>query len=213
MKAKKNKLIGNCETTEKTPRKKLGIVEYWMQNAEELGLEESDFAHPNCFACGKPPSENFSEATRSTKATEGPDWNQKTPLQKAHVVPRSLGGNNEPRNCLLLCDVCHKECPVIKDRELVLRWVKNRPHYFIRLNRDIDEAFVQLGYPNWRDIKFFNDPKKFKNLLARGKADLTKEWTTNGPKISAATIAAVMVKQYEQFPIPLGNPQARPNLH
>ena len=91
MTAQKNKLIGNCKPTEKTPLTKLSIAEYWMQNAEELGLEESDFAHPNCFACGENPSENFSEAARSTKATEGLDWNQKTPLQKAHVVPRSLG--------------------------------------------------------------------------------------------------------------------------
>ena len=92
MTTQKNKLIGNCEKTEKTTRIKRGIVEYWMQNPEELGLEESDFAHPNCFACGKIPSENFSEAARSTKETEGLDWNQKTPLQKAHVVPRSLEG-------------------------------------------------------------------------------------------------------------------------
>ena len=147
MTAQKDKLIGNCETTEKAPRTKLSIVEYWMQNAEESGLEESDFAHPNCFACGKIPIENFSEAARSTKATEGLNWSQKTPLQKAHVVPRSLGGNNEPRNFFRLCDVCHNE------------------------------------------------------------------WTTNGPKIAVATIAAVLVKQYEQFPPPLGNRQASPNLH
>jgi len=201
------------EKTKKRPPTKVSIVDYWIQNAEDLGLEEIDFANPNCFACGQLPSQALGYAANKTNTPKGLKWSEKTRLQKAHVVPRSLGGNNEPSNFLLLCDICHKECPDIKDRELVLRWVKNRPNYFIRFNRDIDEAFVQLGYPNWRDIEFFNDPTRFRNSLTKGEVGWTKEWTTHGAKMSVATIAAVMVKQYEQFSDLPGNREASLDLH
>lgn len=47
-------------------------------------------------------------------------------LQKCHIIPRSLGGIDEPSNLVPLCAPCHDESPdVIDDREM-FKWIKSQ---------------------------------------------------------------------------------------
>lgn len=62
--------------------------------ADYLGLEE-----PICLIC----------------------W--QAPVERAHVVPESLGGSNDVRNFALLCPRHHREAPDVADAEAFWSWV------------------------------------------------------------------------------------------
>ena len=44
-------------------------------------------------------------------------------LQKCHIVPKSLGGPNDPSNIVPLCPHCHDEAPDVKDPEVMWTWI------------------------------------------------------------------------------------------
>lgn len=46
-----------------------------------------------------------------------------TPVERAHVVPESLGGSNDVRNFALLCPHHHREAPDVADAEAFWSWV------------------------------------------------------------------------------------------
>jgi len=77
-------------------------VEYWMQYVDECELSV-DWAEADqlCWRCGC-----------------------KHNLQRAHIIPDSLGGKDTPDNIVLLCDRCHKEAPNVTDPEIMWDWIK-----------------------------------------------------------------------------------------
>jgi len=95
------------------------IAQYWNESRRR-----SDFAphlvldEPCCFACGW-----FSERWR--QATPQASW-QRAGLERAHIVPRSLGGPDDVSNLLLLCRPCHRESPDWVDPEQMARWTATR---------------------------------------------------------------------------------------
>ncbi|MFE2477837.1 HNH endonuclease [Streptomyces sp. NPDC059389] len=95
------------------------IATFWSDSprigtfAPHLQLDE-----PCCFACGW-----FSE--RWKKATPQASW-QRATLERAHIVPRSLGGSDDAANLLLLCRSCHEESPDWSDPEQMARWISTR---------------------------------------------------------------------------------------
>jgi hypothetical protein len=78
-------------TGNETPRKMptlLQVKNYWWPYLVAIGKFESEeeVKEDNyCFACG---------------------W--KHPLERAHIIPRTNGGSDEPDNIHLLCHYCHK---------------------------------------------------------------------------------------------------------
>lgn len=73
------------------------IVDYWSGNQDESGLSV-DWAEAEslCWRCA-----------------------QKRNLQRCHIIPRSLGGTEEPSNLVLLCAQCHSEAPNVNDPEFM----------------------------------------------------------------------------------------------
>ena len=86
------------------PPSAVAIVESWNKDLKEV-------AH--CFACGY-------------TGTGKTSWRHAT-LIKAHVVPFSLGGSNDPSNFVLLCCVCHYINPETPSRADYLRWLDTAP--------------------------------------------------------------------------------------
>jgi hypothetical protein len=80
------------------------IAQAWNKDLE-------DIAH--CFACGY-------------TGTGKTSWGSAN-LSKAHVVPFSLGGSNDPNNFVLLCWVCHQINPETPSREHYLTWLNAAP--------------------------------------------------------------------------------------
>ena len=46
-------------------------------------------------------------------------------LQQCHIVPRSMGGSDEPSNMVALCSRCHDEAPDVASSEMMWMWVKS----------------------------------------------------------------------------------------
>ena len=78
--------------------------------AEYLGLDE-----PICLIC----------------------W--QAPVERAHVVPESLGGSNDVRNFALLCPRHHREAPDVVDAEAFWSWV--------------DYACERDGHMKWQGLE------------------------------------------------------------
>ncbi|MFF2719799.1 HNH endonuclease [Streptomyces sp. NPDC058011] len=78
--------------------------------AEYLGLDE-----PICLIC----------------------W--QAPVERAHVVPESLGGSNDVRNFALLCPRHHREAPDVVDAEAFWSWV--------------DYACERDGHMKWQGVE------------------------------------------------------------
>ena len=78
------------------------IVNYWSSRESECGLG-ADWAeaHERCWRCG-----------------------YKSTLQRCHIVPRALGGSDEPSNLVLLCHRCHREAPNISDPRFMWIWIR-----------------------------------------------------------------------------------------
>lgn len=78
-------------------------IAFWSSRIDEssLGCDWSD-AHDHCWRCG-----------------------HRSRLQRCHIVPRSLGGSDEPSNIIGLCARCHDEMPNVVDPDEVWRWIKD----------------------------------------------------------------------------------------
>ena len=78
------------------------IVAYWETRQVECGLSvDWADAHERCWRCG-----------------------YKSALQRCHIVPDSLGGQDAPSNFVLLCGRCHREAPNVADPEFMWHWLR-----------------------------------------------------------------------------------------
>ena len=59
-----------------------------------------------CFACG------YSKTGR---------------LERAHAIPRAIGGSDDAANLALLCPTCHRAAPDTADAAYFWRWIDNHP--------------------------------------------------------------------------------------
>lgn len=111
------------------PRKSLPskskIFEYWKERLAELGFF-IDWGEPGCWVCGyhyddkydvKNPQADWNETLKA--------WNA-IPLQRCHIVPRSLGGTNNPDNIFLMCKECHDLAPNTAIPKIFLEWARNQ---------------------------------------------------------------------------------------
>lgn len=78
------------------------IVDYWTTHQDECGLSV-DWAEAEklCWRCA-----------------------HKRKLQRCHIVPNSLGGEDIPSNLVLLCAQCHAEAPNVADPDFMWIWLR-----------------------------------------------------------------------------------------
>ncbi|ECY6091243.1 HNH endonuclease, partial [Salmonella enterica subsp. enterica serovar Enteritidis] len=48
-------------------------------------------------------------------------------LERAHIIPHSLGGSNDVSNYILLCNKCHRESPDIANESALIEWMNGQP--------------------------------------------------------------------------------------
>lgn len=133
---------------------KWAIAQYWSAafGNDVFAPQLEDLAHPCCFACGW-----FSE--RWTKATAKASWERAT-LERAHIVPRSLGGSDDPSNIILLCSPCHRDSPDWREPSAMARWIAERPD---RGSKEVEE------FADWCNA--LQQVPEFKMLLADYEAN------------------------------------------
>jgi len=108
------------------------IASYWRSKLGKMGILV-DWDIPSYWACGY----NWNERYRS--------WGN-SPLERTHIIPKSLGGSNNVCNIFLLCKRCHLEAPDTTVPEMFFLWVRNRPAYFELEMNEIREALNNSGY-------------------------------------------------------------------
>lgn len=77
-------------------------AEYWSQRIDETDLSvDWSEAETHCWRCGC-----------------------ERHLQRCHIIPDALGGEDTPGNIVLLCKRCHAEGPNVRDPEIMWDWIK-----------------------------------------------------------------------------------------
>lgn len=96
-----------------------------------------DWGEPSCWACGWYWKRY---AVRDSKAGMNKIYEawERTPLQRCHIIPRSLGGNTDPSNLFLMCTECHDLAPNTTSRDIFLRWARSQS-YIARLNKKLEQ--------------------------------------------------------------------------
>lgn len=175
-----------------TMPKKGDIFEYWIDWLIENGF---DLGEPDCWACGnwwgtKYDNENINASLNEIKEL----WNKVTHLQRCHIIPKSLGGTDEPSNLFLMCRECHDRAPNTTSREIFLKWV-DAQNWFRRGEIQIREELKAF------DIKE-DELEEFVKIL---KSLEFKKWSKNkmgihmsqagyGPKLTISTLLGAVVE-------------------
>lgn len=77
-------------------------VDYWSKRIDECGLSvDWAEAHTHCWRCGCEKN-----------------------LERCHIIPDSLGGEDAPHNIVLLCKRCHVDGPNVTDPEIMWDWIR-----------------------------------------------------------------------------------------
>lgn len=129
------------------------IIDHFEANAVPV---IADWGEPECLACGEfnesiyqnPKYEKFLNQNRGVFRV----WNlpeAKNFLQRCHIIPRMLDGENEVANYFLLCKECHQESPDYYDSRYFfayVRYVRQNRHTIIQnRNKNLLKAVYTLA--------------------------------------------------------------------
>jgi 5-methylcytosine-specific restriction endonuclease McrA len=119
--------------------RKAEIARYWSDTRAGLERLPENCAiggelEPCCFACGF-------DAVRCDVSSEGWDGWETAALDRCHLVPRALGGDESPSNLVLLCRPCHRDAPNVGDPSYMLRGITERESWFEHMWTFIRSAF------------------------------------------------------------------------
>ncbi|WP_436210545.1 HNH endonuclease [Bradyrhizobium sp. LjRoot220] len=122
---------------------KAEIFEYWKGRLRGLGCR-IDWAEPGCWACG------FRYGTRYDVKGSQAGWDKvlrcwnSIPLQRCHIVARSLGGTNDISNLFLMCRECHDLAPNTSFPEIFFEWASAQS-WDARESAKLSAAFDAFG--------------------------------------------------------------------
>ena len=182
------------------------IFEYWKDKyitesgdvsssyiPDAIGVVE-DWGEPCCFACGYHSSKMvFAHDNEKVGEDFKYLWSQPKikELEKAHIVPRALGGKAVPENMFILCPKCHASSPDTVYRKEFFKWVyKKRTRYFEREKiKQIFRSCFEQGIPFVSpDIDYDStDFSRFFTLI-----------NSHGSKLSEDSLPAVFVARSEE---------------
>jgi hypothetical protein len=119
------------------------IFDYWKSRLSGHGIL-IDWGEPGCWACGFHYGDKYD--IRSSNAA----WDvifrcwDRMPLQRCHIIPRSLGGSDTPDNLFLMCRECHDHAPNTPFPEIFFEWARAQSH-FKRESEKIRTALAWFG--------------------------------------------------------------------
>jgi HNH endonuclease len=122
---------------------KAQIFSHWKDRFPDIGIFV-DWGEPSCWACG------FHYSTKYDVRSSDAGWKKilngwdRVPLQRCHIVPRSLGGTDEPSNLFLMCRECHDLAPNTALPKIFFEWVRAQSSAR-RESAMIEEALRSFG--------------------------------------------------------------------
>ncbi|MCM3294030.1 HNH endonuclease [Paenibacillus sp. MER 180] len=157
------------------------IVDYWFSRVDECGLSvDTSEAHKRCWRCGCEKS-----------------------LERCHIIPASLGGEDAASNLVLLCKRCHIENPNIADPEIMWDWLRAYGTTFY------DTFWIKQGIKEYEFIyhKKFNDELKEKSIDLTKFFEIYNEEIQNTsyhyghPYLNSATLAGVIRTTFKKYEV------------
>lgn len=111
---------------------------------------------PKCFAC--------LFARGRSKEPGKAAWNA-SGLQRCHIIPEACGGSSDVSNLTLMCADCHRECPEVADKAVVVDWMMARPRAIERRFRfEVEQCVDSETLKRVAESGRF-DVKKFRRWL------------------------------------------------
>lgn len=104
------------------------IFNYWKGQLSGHGIL-IDWGEPGCWACG------FHYGNKYDVRRPDAAWEiilrcwDRVPLQRCHIVPKSLGGSNTVDNLFLMCRECHDLAPNTPFPEIFFEWARSQSHF------------------------------------------------------------------------------------
>lgn len=151
------------------------IYEYWFSRIDESDLSvDASEALERCWRCGS-----------------------KRSLERCHIIPRSLGGEDIPSNYVLLCKRCHLENPNVYDSESMWDWLRAyKEHHYntFWINRGMEE-YERIYKSKFKDdIAIFNQYLTEKEAKEFLEEDMDNYATNHFGQayLNPATIAGLM---------------------
>lgn len=149
-----------------------------------------DIGEPSCFAC------SWYSTSESKPMAHG--------LERAHAMPKSIGGSNEPSNLALLCKRCHLDAPDTADVAWFWQWVATHPHDGDPLGQETARFASAVA---------MLEPDQAATLATLGQAELARLLEEAAPAVqpvhhngrfSAPTVARLMVEMTHLARLPPG---------
>ena len=87
-----------------------------------------DCGEPECWCCGKFINKIYIHKSYESDLVNDCSkiWEYKevkSELNRCHIIPKSLGGSDQPENLFLLCEECHYKSPDTDNPTLFLKWI------------------------------------------------------------------------------------------
>jgi hypothetical protein len=161
------------------------IFEYWKERLFDFGLF-IDWGEPGCWACG------FHYGAKYDIKQSDASWEEilrcwdRIPLQRCHIVPRSLEGSNDLANLFLMCRECHDQAPNTNISEIFFEWV-GAQSWTARESSKISAALIAFGCDGV-ELAGLIDSEEFKSWM-RGKFSLHRPQSRYAPVSSRLTPA------------------------
>ncbi len=182
------------------------IMEYWkdkqitkdgsivINNSPIHGAIDvvEDWGEPMCWGCEKPIISDF-EKHGDFSGTYGEEqikaiWSDKkvkSHLNRCHIIPAALGGEDTPSNLFLLCPNCHLFSPDTRNVNAFMRWIyKKRMNSIMGSDlpniivRDINEELTDRGLPNLSEMQDKHPELDFSDWKSFLDQDISSHCTT-----------------------------------
>lgn len=154
-----------------------------------------DWGEPECWCCGK-----FIDDVYSYKNYEVDlecDYHRvwdykkvKSKLNRCHIIPKALGGEDKPHNLFLMCESCHEESPDFADPTYFFAFVYSKRKQIVG-GIDIHNFINNIIYYS----KILN---KDVTTLDAQSIDKNK-FSTHGAKLSESTKMAMLLDTMKQI--------------
>ena len=153
------------------------IFKYWKNRLEKLGFFV-DWGEPGCWACGFHYNSKYDlRDSRARWAKVVAKW-EKIPLQRCHIVPRSLGGSNKASNLFLMCRECHDLSPNTASREVFFDWARTQCFWhreMAKMKAAMDSFEIEEAHLD--ELSDLMRSKKFRSWAAKR---IGRHWPQSG---------------------------------
>ena len=138
---------------------------YVEGNNRKVKVNVCDWGEPCCWACGYYSREHKYDVRKSDKHWSA-CWDRAKYLEKAHIVPFALTGDDSLENFVLLCKECHRKNPNTTSVEAYQIWLDSVPEWTnVKIN-NFKEAFELFDLPlECVDALLSDDGDRFEEFL------------------------------------------------